>query len=149
MNRDDIKFTAIQSFVFCDFHVISVECMIDAILRSHRSVIEDSRRSTKKFQECAKLIRANSQAILTLEKAIKTYQTENHQQLQKIFYIDRASNKQQDECDGQQQLVEKDDIDETKHSQTPFERSDLTLWTNCLFWTILFSHTMISLAKNS
>lgn len=127
---------------------MSVESMIDTVLMGHRRMIEENRKSTEKFQECGKLIRANSDAILTLEHAIKRFQGENKKHQQNLSDIGTAL-VQQNERGAQRQLVEKDEIERSENVQIPFEQLNLKPWTKYVFWTIFFSHTMISLIKHS
>lgn len=61
---------------FFDFHGMSVESMIETVLMGHRRMVEERRKSTEKFEQFGKLIRANAEAILTLERAITKFQNE-------------------------------------------------------------------------
>lgn len=118
----------------------TVESMIDTMLKCYRRVTEENRRLNERFQNCAKLIRVNSEAIITLENEIKKFKDENPMHKSNVFNIDGTF---ADESDVQQQLVGTDEA----NKRSGKKNEHLTPLTKYIFWTIFTTHTIISLIK--
>lgn len=132
----------------------TVESLIGSMLQNFRRLIEENRHLNEEYQKCAKLIRTNTEFIFMLENEIKMFKDENQNQQSNVFKIGGIIF---DERGISRQLVEKNaikreslmEVEYFQHSETPCKQSHLTYFTKYLFWTIFFSHTVISLIKNS